>query len=84
MLALRPRRGELGASHAQQDLYDQFMVIAALQLGDLPRLRQLLKARLATRVWDDASWQACIARSRRVDEIQDATDVRAELRWEAR
>ena len=82
MLALRQRHGELGASHAQQDLYDQIMVKAALQLGDLPRARQLLKARLSTRIWDAASWQAYESRSRRVDEAHDATAVQAALRWD--
>jgi hypothetical protein len=71
----------LGASHAQQDLYDQIMVMAALQLGDLPRVRQLLKARLATRVWDASSWQTFEDRSRRVDAAADAEAVRTELRW---
>ena len=82
MLAVRQRHGELGASHAQQDLYDQIMVMAALQLGDLPRVRQLLKARLSTRIWDAATWQAYESRSRRVDEAHDAAAVRAALRWD--
>ena len=81
MLTLRQRRGELGASHAQQDLYDQIMVAAALQLGDLPRVRQLLKARLSTRIWDSVSWQAYETGARRVDETDDAAVVRASLRW---
>lgn len=81
MLALRQGHGELGASHVQQDLYDQIMVMAALQLGDFPRVRQLLKARLTTRVRDAASWQAFEDRSRRVDAAIDAEAVRAELRW---
>jgi tetratricopeptide (TPR) repeat protein len=82
MLAVRQRCGELGASHAQQDLYDQIMVMAALQLGDLPRVRQLLKARLSTRIWDAATWQAYESRSRRADETRDAAAVRAALRWD--
>ena len=82
MLAVRQRHGELGASHTQQDLYDQIMVMAALQLGDLPRVRQLLKARLSTRIWDAATWHAYESRSRRVDEAHDAAAVRAALRWE--
>jgi hypothetical protein len=82
MLAVRQRHGELGASHVQQDLYDQIMVMAALQLGDLPRVRQLLKARLSTRIWDAAAWQAYENRSRRVDEAHDAAAVRAALRWD--
>jgi tetratricopeptide (TPR) repeat protein len=83
MLAVRQRHGELGASHAQQDLYDQIMVMAALQLGDLPRVRQLLKARLTTRVWDAATWQVYQNRARWVDEAHDALAVRAQLRWDA-
>ncbi len=82
MLAVRQRHGELGASHAQQDLYDQIMVTAALQLGDLPRVRQLLKARLSTRIWDAATWQTYESRSRRVDEAHDTAAVRAALRWD--
>ncbi|MCG4455833.1 tetratricopeptide repeat protein [Pseudomonas sp. MMS21-TM103] len=81
MLAVRQRHGELGASHLQQDLYDQLMVMAALQRGDLPRVRQLLKARLSTRIWDAASWQAFEERARRVDEVDDQAAVRAALRW---
>jgi tetratricopeptide (TPR) repeat protein len=82
MLAVRQRHGELGASHAQQDIYDQIMVTAALQLGDLPRVRQLLKARLSTRIWDAATWQVYESGSRRIDEVHDAAAVRAALRWD--
>jgi len=82
MLALRQRHGELGASHAQQDLYDQIMVLAAFQLGDLPRVRELLKARLSTRVWDEASWAAFEHRARLVDALEDIASVRAALRWD--
>ncbi len=82
MLAVRQRHSELGSSHAQQDLYEQIMIMAALQLDDLPRVRQLLKTRLSTRIWDAASWQAFENRSRRVDEVEDAAAVRAALRWD--
>jgi tetratricopeptide (TPR) repeat protein len=81
MLALRQRHGGLGASHAQQDLYDQIMVIAALKLGDWPRVRELLKARLATRIWDEPSWQAFERGSSRVDALKNEAGVRAALRW---
>ncbi len=81
MLALRDRRGELGASHAQQDLYDQIAVMAALELGDLPRVRQLLKARLGTRIRDAASWQDYESRARRLDKAHDVGTVRSALRW---
>jgi tetratricopeptide (TPR) repeat protein len=82
MLAVRQEHGALGASHAQQDLYDQIMVMAALQLGDLPRVRQLLKARLTTRIWDTETWQAYESRARRVDAAHDVATVRAELLWD--
>ena len=59
------------------------MVMAAVQLGDFPRVRQLLKARLATRIWDEGSWRAYESRSRRADEAHDAAAVRAALRWAA-
>ena len=81
MLDLRQRHGELGASHAQQDLYDQIMVMAAERLGDMPRIQQLLKARLSTRVWDAPSWEAFRRRSRLVGEIGDVVAVRDALRW---
>jgi hypothetical protein len=83
MLGVRQRHGERGASHLQQDLYDQLMVMAALQLGDLPRVRQLLKARLSTRIWDAGSWQAFEERARRVDAVDGEAAVRAALRWAA-
>ena len=82
MLAVRQRHGELGASHVQQDIYDQIMVIAALQLGDLARVRQLLRARLTTRIWDANTYQAYESRSRRIDEVQDAAAVQDALRWD--
>jgi len=82
MLSVNQQHGELGASHAQQDLYDQIMVVSALQLGDLARVRQLLKARLNTRVWDSASWQAYLDHSSAVDQVDDFAQVRAALRWE--
>jgi tetratricopeptide (TPR) repeat protein len=81
MLVLRQSHGDLGASHAQQDLYDQIMVVAALQLGDLARVRQLLKARLCTRVWDTESWRVYVQRSQDVDELADEGAIRAALRW---
>ena len=79
MLELTQRDGEFGASHAQHDLYDQIMVVAAQSLGDLPRVRQLSKARLSTRVWDSSSSAAFEYQSRLVDGIEYATAVRDAL-----
>lgn len=81
MLVLRQLRGDLGASHAQQDVYDQIAIMAALQLGDLPRVRQLLKARRNTRVRDSAAWQEYEGHASRIDGIEDAAAIRAELGW---
>jgi len=81
MLAVGKRRGELGASYAQQDIYDQLMVAAAMQLGDLPRVRELLEARLATRMPDAERRRAYGHRMRGNDAFDDAAAVRAELRW---
>lgn len=81
LLAARQRHGELGASHAQQDLYYQMMVNAAMQLGDWPRVRQLLKARLGAHVSDEGTWQSFLSESRRVNEVVDTDAVRAALRW---
>ena len=58
------------------------MVMAALQLGDWPRVRQLLKARLSTRIWDEATWETYLSRSHRVDDADDGAAVRAALRWD--
>jgi tetratricopeptide (TPR) repeat protein len=82
LLALRQRHGELGASHAQQDLYDQIAIMAALKMGDLARVRQLLKARLSIRIWEEVSWSAYERASRRVDAVHDEPAVRAALRWD--
>ncbi|MCH5373290.1 MAG: hypothetical protein JJ992_04900, partial [Planctomycetes bacterium] len=57
------------------------MVVAAQRLDDMPRVRQLLKARLSTRVWDASSWAAFNRHSRIVDGADDASAVRDALRW---
>jgi hypothetical protein len=49
--------------------------IAALQLGDFPRVRRLLKVRLRTVILDEASWRAYENGSRRADEAHDAEAV---------
>jgi hypothetical protein len=54
--------------------------LVALRLGELPRLRQLLKARLTTLILDEASWRAYENGSRCADEAHDAEAVRAALR----
>ena len=82
MLAVRQRQGELGASHAQQDIYNQIMITSALYLGDMPRVRQLLKARLVTRIWNGPTWSNFERQSRRIDKTHEEAFVRAALRWD--
>jgi len=68
---------------ARAAAWEQTLVAWPLDLLALRhRVRQLLKARLTTRVWDAATWQTCEGRSRRVDEAHDAAALRAALRWD--
>ncbi len=57
MRQLRYEAPSLGASHAQNDIYGQLMVDAALRLDDLPLAKSLLKERLVNRLMDAAAWQ---------------------------
>jgi hypothetical protein len=56
---------------------------AALRLGDLLRVRQLLEVRLTTFILDEASWHTYENGSRRADEAHDAAAVRLALLWDA-
>ena len=79
LLSLRHEFGLLGASHAQQDLYQHMMVSAAMQLDDWPRIRQLLKERSIVRFWNPASLDQLDELARQIDEFDTAEQVRAEL-----
>jgi len=79
LLSLRHEFGLLGASHAQQDLYQHMMISAAMQLDDWPRIRQLLKERSIVRFWNPASLDQQDALARQIDEFETAEQVRAEL-----
>ncbi|OFW07735.1 MAG: hypothetical protein A3G20_00015 [Acidobacteria bacterium RIFCSPLOWO2_12_FULL_59_11] len=83
LLALRQDFGLLGASHVQQDLYQQIMISAALQLSDWPRIRQLLKERRTVRIWNPASLEEFNVLARRIDTFRTTEQVNAELRQEA-
>jgi len=80
LLALRQEFPLLGASHVQQDLYPHLMVAAALQLGDWPRVRQLLKERRTVRIWNPESLEQFNALARRIDAFRTKEQVNAELR----
>jgi tetratricopeptide (TPR) repeat protein len=79
LLALRQDFGFLGASHVQQDLYQQIMISAAMQLGDWPRIRQLLKERRTVRIWNAASLDQFHGIARQIDKIDSAEEVTAEF-----
>jgi tetratricopeptide (TPR) repeat protein len=79
LLTLRQDFGLLGASHVQQDIYQQLMIFAAMQLGDWPRVRQLLKERKIVRFWNPASLDQLNALALQFDRFDTAEQVRAEL-----
>jgi uncharacterized protein YlxP (DUF503 family) len=79
LLSLRQDFGLLGASHVQQDLYQQIMISAAMQSGDWPRVRQLLKERRIVRFWNPANLQQLDVLTRRFDRFATTEEVRAEL-----
>ncbi len=80
LLVLRQEFGLLGASHVQQDLYQQIMISAALQLGDWPRIRQLLKERRIVRFWNPASLDQFDVLARQIDGFENMEQVKTELR----
>lgn len=79
MRALRYEAASLGASHAQQDLYFQLLVDAALKVDDLPLARSLLKERLTKRFSDAADWQRLQAMAERIDKADDPRALRGLL-----
>jgi len=70
----------LGASHVQQDIYQQMMIFAAMQMGDWPRVRQLLKERRVVRFWNPASLGKLNVVTSQFDKFGSAEQVKAELR----
>lgn len=80
LLRLRQDFGSLGASHVQQDIYQQMMIFAAMQLGDWPRVRQLLKERRVVRFWNPASLDQLNVVTSQFDKFGTLEQVKAELR----
>ena len=80
MRALRYEAQTLGASHAQQDLFFQLMVDAALQLDDLALAKSLLKERLAARLPSAADHVHLQDHFRRIEQNTHANDLRTMLR----
>lgn len=80
MRQLRNEAPSLGASHAQNDIYFQFMVDAALKLDDLPLAKSLLKERLSQRVMDANGWLRYEELVQHMDGITDPQQLRGMLR----
>ena len=68
MRVVRLEAASLGASYAQQDIYFQLMVDAALQVDDLPLAKSLLKERLAKHFTDATEWLRYIDMTHRIEQ----------------
>lgn len=80
MRQLRYEAPSLGASHAQNDIYFQFMVDAALKVDDLALAKSLLKERLGQRVVVADDWQRYTDMAQRIDGATEPQALRALLR----
>ncbi len=80
MRALRHEAQALGASHAQQDLFFQLMVDAALRLDDIALAKSLLKERLAGRLSSADHWPQLAGQFMRIDQESDPKALRSLLR----
>ena len=80
MRVMRFEAASLGASYAQQDIYFQLMVDAALQVDDLPLARSLLKERLAKHFTDATEWLRYIDMTHRIEQAHDPKVLRGFLR----
>jgi hypothetical protein len=79
LLTLRQDFGLLGASHVQQDIYQQMMIFAALQLDDWARIRKLLKERRIVRFWNPASLDQLDLLALQIDKFETVEQVNLEL-----
>ena len=80
MRVIRFEAATLGASDAQQDIYFQLMVDAALQVDDLPLAKSLLKERLVKHFTDATGWQRYIDMTHRIEHARDPKVLRGFLR----
>lgn len=80
MMPMRYEQASLGASHAQQDVFYQYLVMAALNVGKLELVRTLLKERISVRVQNESEWQNYRMLAERIDNIDNASDVAMYLR----
>ncbi len=80
MRVLRYEAASLGASHAQQDLYFQLMVDAALRTGELALAKSLLKERLVKRFTEASGWQRYADMAHLIDQTNDPQVLRGLLR----
>jgi tetratricopeptide (TPR) repeat protein len=80
MRVLRYEAASLGASHAQQDLYFQLMVDAALRTDEIALAKSLLKERLVKRFTDSSGWQRYADMAQRIDSTKHPEELRSLLR----
>ena len=80
MRQLRFEAPSLGASHAQNDIYSQLMVDAALKLDDIPLAKSLLQERLVNRFMDADAWQRYQAVAQHIEGTHAPDVLRAMLR----
>lgn len=76
MRRLRYDVKQLGASHAQQDVFHHLMVDAALQLQDLPLAKSLLKERLAQQLHNATDWDRYATLAVHIERISDVDVLR--------
>ncbi len=76
MRRLRYDVKQLGASHAQQDVFHHLMVDAALQLQDLPLAKSLLKERLAQQLHNATDWDRYATLAVHIERLSDVDVLR--------
>ncbi|EFO32635.1 putative TPR repeat-containing protein [Roseibium sp. TrichSKD4] len=77
---LRFELPDLGASHAQQDIYYQYMVMAAIEQEDIPRTKSLLRERIANRAETEADWTEARARLAEIERVESKAEAIMMLR----
>jgi tetratricopeptide (TPR) repeat protein len=70
----------LGASHAQQDIYFQYMVMAASELSEFSKVRNLLRERIAARFETEDDFAKIKAKMTAIDSVSTKSDAAALLR----
>lgn len=77
LLALRPAFQRLGASHAQRDVFHQFLIAAAVRAGRLPLARALLSERTHLKRHSVSTWRRYAAVLEALGETDGAAKAQA-------